>query len=110
MTLPSPDQQAIGAALGYTPVTADDGCAAYPVDTALPAERIRPAADLELLGIDANGAEPGWPFVLWQGEWYPAPTMARVEAWVFDSVVETPDERDVEPDDPDSWLSILGMI
>ena len=105
MTLLSPDQQAIAAALGHKPVTEDAGSAPFPVEGSLPAGRFRPADAGRDLGV-----ERGWPMVLWQGSWYPAPTMAQVEAWVFDSVVESPDERDVEPDDPDSWLSILGMI
>jgi hypothetical protein len=36
--------------------------------------------------------------------------MEDVEEWTFDSVCFTPDEDEVEPDDPKSWLSILGMI
>lgn len=99
----APEQAAIGRALGYEPLEACAATEAYPVDTCLPSSSLRPAAE-------ADEAEPGWPMILWQGSWYPAPTMDQVETWVFDSVVETPDERDVEPDDPDSWLSVLGLI
>ena len=99
----SPVQAAIGRALGYEPCDSAMAAEVYPVHSSLPAKDIRPATE-------ADEAEAGWPMVRWQGEWYPAPTMEQVETWVFDSVVETPDERDVEPDDPDSWLSVLGLI
>ena len=50
------------------------------------------------------------PYVLWKGEIYDVPCFEQLEYWVFDSVCETPDEDRVEPDHPDSWLSILGLI
>jgi hypothetical protein len=36
--------------------------------------------------------------------------MEDMEEWVFDSTCLTPDEDEVEPDHPHSWLSILGLI
>jgi hypothetical protein len=42
--------------------------------------------------------------------WYDIPTNEDIEEWSFDSVAFTPDDEEVEPDHPDSWLSILGMI
>lgn len=42
--------------------------------------------------------------------WYDVPTMEEVEGWVFDSVCEAPSGDEVEPDHPDSWLSLLGVI
>ena len=42
--------------------------------------------------------------------WYEIPSWADVEEWVLDSACFTPDEEEVEPDHPDSWLSLLGMI
>ena len=41
--------------------------------------------------------------------WYKVPTLAQIEAWVFDSVVDTPNGDPVEPDHPDSWLYLLGV-
>lgn len=99
-----PEQQLIAHAVGYTPLTGDDAEQPYPVETVLPADRIRPATD----GDEAPF--PGWPMVRWHGGWYPAPAMDDVETWVFDSTCPTPDGSDVEPDAPESWLSILGMI
>ena len=42
--------------------------------------------------------------------WYDIPTNEEIEEWSFDSVAFTPDDDEVEPDHPDSWLSILGLI
>ena len=43
----------------------------------------------------------------WHGQDYPVPEMDQLEA---DSVCETPEGDIVEPDHPDSWLSLLGII
>ena len=48
--------------------------------------------------------------ITWRGDVYEVPSMAELESMVFDSVCETPDGETVEPDHPDSWLSILGLI
>jgi hypothetical protein len=42
--------------------------------------------------------------------WYDIPTNEEIEEWSFDSVCFTPADDEVEPDHPDSWLSILGLI
>lgn len=42
--------------------------------------------------------------------WYTVPTMGDLEDWTFDSIVTTPCGDSVEPDHPDSWLSLLGAI
>lgn len=47
---------------------------------------------------------------LWRGEWYETPTNGQLEEWVSDSVCETPDGDTVDPDHPESWLRILGLI
>ena len=46
----------------------------------------------------------------WRGKWWPLPTDTELELWVMDSCCETPDGRTVEPDHPESWLSILNLI
>lgn len=48
--------------------------------------------------------------ITWQGKSYPIPTADQIEHWVIDSVCETPDGDTVEPDHPDSWLFLLGLI
>jgi hypothetical protein len=91
-----PIQQQIGAAFGYEPLTQEEGN--EPADTSCCLCKVR----------NVNGE--GWPEILWKRNWYSVPTLEEVEEWVFDSVCFTPDEDEVEPDHPDSWLSILGMI
>jgi hypothetical protein len=46
----------------------------------------------------------------WRGQWWELPADAQLEWWTFDSVAESPDGRTVEPDSPDSWLSILALV
>jgi hypothetical protein len=41
---------------------------------------------------------------------YEIPCMGELEEMSFDSLALTPAEDSVEPDHPDSWLSLLGMI
>lgn len=48
--------------------------------------------------------------ITWKGKQYEAPDMETLGEFAFDSVCETPDGDTVEPDHPDSWLSILGLI
>jgi hypothetical protein len=45
-----------------------------------------------------------------KGEWVPVPSTDALMEWSFDSVCETPDGRSVEPDHPDSWLRLLGLV
>ena len=55
--------------------------------------------------------EDGFPTTItWNGEEYEVPSFAEIESWVYDSVCETPDGCIVEPDHPDSWVRILGLI
>jgi len=104
----SPEQQLIGLALGYKPMDLDMAERPYPVETCLPQARLRAATERDVDSFEAPCA--GWPMVSHGGEWYPAPTMDEAETYVFDSTCPTPDGSDVEPDDPGSWLSILGLI
>ena len=41
---------------------------------------------------------------------YEIPCMGELEEMTFDSMALTPAEDAVEPDHPDSWLSLLGLI
>lgn len=92
------------AVSGYAPLTDADGAEPYPVQEAFHSSRIRPATDRD------EAPRVGWPMVYWRGGWWSAPSMEEVEEWVFDSVCFTPDEEEVEPDHPHSWLSLLGLI
>jgi hypothetical protein len=42
--------------------------------------------------------------------WVPVPSMDALMEWSFDGVCPTPDGRDVEPDHPDAWLRLLGLV
>jgi hypothetical protein len=59
-----------------------------------------------------KGPDPLTPVLrLWfRGCWYDIPTVAEVMEWTLDSVCPTPDGRTVEPDAPDSWLSLLQLV
>lgn len=46
----------------------------------------------------------------WKNQTYEVPDLDQLEVWVIDSVCETPEGDIVEPDHPDSWLSLLGII
>lgn len=46
----------------------------------------------------------------WRGDIYTVPEVAQLQEWVDDGVCETPDGEIVEPDAPDSWLVILGVM
>jgi hypothetical protein len=46
----------------------------------------------------------------WRGQWWQLPTLAELEWWSLDGVAETPDGRTVEPDNSESWLTILRLI
>ena len=48
--------------------------------------------------------------ITWQSDDYPTPSEDAIEFWVLDSLCETPDGDIVEPDHPDSWLSLLGLV
>jgi hypothetical protein len=89
-----PEQQLIAKTFGYEVLTREEGLG--PADTS--------CCNRKVEIID------NWPYIRFKGELYPVPTMEEMEEWVFDSVCTTPEEDDVEPDHPHSWLSILGMI
>lgn len=56
----------------------------------------------------ADGA--GVRLRLWfASAWRDVPSMAECMEWTLDGVAETPDGSRVEPDAPNSWLSLLGL-
>jgi hypothetical protein len=59
-----------------------------------------------------KGPDPLIPVLrLWfQGAWHDVPSIAEMMEWTLDSVCPTPDGRTVEPDAPDSWLSLLQLV
>lgn len=98
-----PTTAAIAATFGYEQATATE--AEQPVDCAC--IKTTPATQAQAGFI---GCAVGWPLYQWRGELYAVPTYGEIEEMAFDSVAFNPDGDDVEPDAPDSWLSILGLI
>lgn len=67
--------------------------------------------DIDELALDSRAGDDGWPEVRFRGEWHPVPTYGDIEDWICDhGSCQTPDGSSVEPDDPNSWLSLLGLI
>ena len=59
-----------------------------------------------------KGPDPLTPVLrLWfKGAWHDVPSIAAIMEWTLDSVCPTPDDSIVEPDAPDSWLSLLQLV
>lgn len=87
----------IAAVVGYTPLEKEDSNGCF--DDLPPGLAHRPSEMTE-----------NWTEIEWNGDWYDLPSWGEIEDWVFDSVCQSPDDNDVEPDAPESWLSILGLI
>jgi hypothetical protein len=80
-------------------------------------ERLRNPETGEPLRMDGDvasfkGPDPLTPVfrLLWCGVWVDVPTTAELMEWSLDGVAETPTGARVEPDAPNSWLSLLGII
>jgi len=105
MTL-DPDTAAIAAALGYEELTEAEALEPFPAET-FSHLLSRPADSLE---AGQHDVPIGWPLVHWRYRWWPVPCLGQVESWAFDAVAFNPQGNEVEPDAPDSWLTILGLI
>ena len=57
-----------------------------------------------------QGGPDGTLKLHWNGQWLPIPSILEFQCWTMDSICETPDGRMVEPDAPDSWLSLVGLV
>lgn len=116
-----PEQKEIAAVVGYTPLEGAEGEEQYPVTPDFDPDKQGP----EYLPCTGScyRSKRGKLRIYWipagrnyRNErdsltgWYDVPTLEDVEEWTFDSTCPTPAEDDVEPDHPDSWLSILGLI
>jgi hypothetical protein len=117
-TTPAAIQTAVARAMGYEPMNDDEGLQQFEAEPDFIPSPSR---------VPYNGAiqrKPSgslWLYWMPQGEnyrhrfddlvgWYQLPLMAEIEEWVVGSTACTPCDDDVEPDHPDSWLSILGLI
>ena len=112
------EQQLIGQALGYEPLTEEEGSEQYP------AEVTYPGAPASPYNGDIYRDKQGVLRCFWmpQGRnystkdydelagWYTVPDLEDIEEWTFDSCCPTPAGDDVEHDHPDSWLRILSLV
>lgn len=112
-------QEATARALSCPPIAEpEEAEAQYPLEVDFEPEPGR----LPYLGA-VKRSEAGFLWLYWipQGRnyrdqwddlvgWYQVPTMAEVEDWTFSDTVPTPADDDLEPDHPDSWLRLLGLI
>lgn len=46
----------------------------------------------------------------YKGKEYDVPSLQQLEEWMEDGGTETPDGEWVEPDAPEGWLCLLGLI
>lgn len=105
---------AVRAAFEIPDLTPDEAEGQYPIEpTAKPtgsgAVRKNPYGVLEYWWLP-RGRNYSESEALSLAGWYEVPCMADIDAWVFDSCVETPCGDSVEPDHPDSWLRLLGVV
>jgi hypothetical protein len=112
------EQQLIGQALGYEPLTEEEGSEQYPVEVTY-----RGAPSVPYIG-DVYRNKQGILRCFWapQGDnysaqehdelagWYTVPDLEDIEEWTFDSCCPTPAGDEVEHDHPDSWLRILSLV
>lgn len=87
---------AVARAMGHTFASDSEAAEQFPAREVIAADRLRDGVD----GLE----------LLWRGQWWPVPTLGEVEGWALDSLAETPDGRTVEPDHPESWPHLLGVV
>ena len=111
-------QEATAKALSYSPIPDSEALQQFPVEVDFTPEPGR----LPYLGAVKRSAS-GFLWLYWipQGRnyrdqydslvgWYQVPTLEEVEEWTFSDTVPTPADDELEPDHPDSWLRLLGLI
>ena len=109
-----PTTQAIAESFGYVPFSDDECPEQFQADiTYISGETKR-----KLRSGDTKADKAGKLWLYWipahddedlQG-WYEIPCNEDIEEWAFNSVCFTPGDDEVEPDHPDSWLRLLGLI
>jgi len=114
-----PETQAIAETFGYVPFDAEEGALQFQADiTYDPSKFDADNEDTHPVTGSVYRNKEGIYRCYWKPEcseaelegWYDIPTNEDIEEWSFDSVCFTPGDDEVEPDHPDSWLSILGLI
>lgn len=87
---------AVARAMGHSFASDSETAEQFPARETVAADRLRDGAD----GLE----------MFWRGRWWQVPTLGEVEGWALDSLAETPDGRTVEPDHPESWPHLLGVV
>jgi hypothetical protein len=114
-----PTTQAIAETIGYVPFSEEEGSEQFPADITFSPKTVRLG---DLSTYPKNGSvyrdKKGVLQLYWKPKyaeenlqgWYEIPSNEDIEEWVFDSSCFTPGDDEVEPDHPDSWLSLLNLI
>lgn len=117
-TTPAQVQAAVARAMGYDPMGDDEASQQFEIEPDfIPAPGRVPYNG----AIQRKPSGSLWLFWIPQGanyrdqaadlaDWYQVPLIGEIEDWTLGSVACTPCDDDCEPDHPDSWLRILGMI
>jgi hypothetical protein len=112
---PESERAAVWRAMGYEPAADDEAAEQYPAEItrqttgAGAVRRNAESGELEFWWLPRGGNYCDADAITLAG-WYPVPCLADVEAWALDSVAETPCGDSVEPDHPDAWPRLLGVI
>jgi len=109
-----PETQAIAETFGYIPFSEEEGSEQFQADITYVSGETKREPRTGDVKADKNNTlwaywKPRYAEEDLEG-WYEIPSNEDIEEWSFDSVCFTPGDDEVEPDHPDSWLSILGLI
>jgi hypothetical protein len=114
-----PITQEIAESFGYTPFSEEEGSEQFQADINFDPKGVKLG---DLSTYPKNGSvyrdKHGVLQLYWKPKyadedlqgWYEIPSNEDIEEWAFDSVCFTPGDDEVEPDHPDSWLRLLGLI
>jgi hypothetical protein len=106
---------AVRRAMGYQPIEEPEASQQFPAEITKRtaghgAIRRNPdSQELEFWWLP-QGANYPEPEAFSLAGWYPVPAACDVEGWCLGSVAETPCGDSVEPDHPDAWPRLLGLI
>lgn len=107
-------ERAVRAAMGYPGMDDSEAAEQWPADitrkqTGAGAIRKNANGVLEYWWLPKGGNYPDSEAMGLAG-WYEVPAAGDVENWCLGSVAETPCGDSVEPDHPDAWPRLLGLI
>jgi hypothetical protein len=71
---------------------------------------VKMSGDVAAFGNDGDPEGPAILRLWWRDAWVDVPTMADFGAWTFGEQCETPDGTACDPDAPESWLRLCGLV